>query len=558
MAFARILFSAMLAGLLVVDALADATETRERLRHRLEVLSAEELVAAGERLHAGALLQPFYVARGYEPVWLREDVPSVALLRLDEAIRAAWREGLEPEHYHLEALQSTLATVVAQPRARRDARLLVDLELLASDAFLTLARHYAGGRVDPVTVDPGWFLQRGDLELLSLLEALDVTDAAAAGQTLDALLPAQPEYDALRRRLALQREFDANGQWTPVASGPILREGDRDERVMALRGRLAELGDLAADAAEADDAARFDTALAAALRRFQERHGLDPDGVLGPRSLTALNVPPEARIAQLRVNMERWRWLPRDLGEEHILVNIAGFYMRVVAGGEEVMRQRVIVGRPYRRTPVFTGRMTYLVLNPSWEVPHSLAVRDQLPLIRQNPAYLEEMGFSVLQGWGAEERRVDPAGIDWAALGPRNFPYRLRQAPGPRNALGQAKFMFPNRHNVYLHDTPARGLFAKDERAASSGCIRVSDPMALAEWLLSGPGRPTVMERTRIEQTLASGRETTVRLGRALPVHLLYWTAWVEDDGRVHYVRDVYDRDAALLEALDRAPFTAL
>ncbi|WP_111655533.1 L,D-transpeptidase family protein [Isoalcanivorax indicus] len=540
----------VLLGLWLIPTLAPA-EVTERIRHRLEVLQAPgELEAGGERLYTAAVLQDFYEARGYRPIWFDEATPRRALTGLPAAIAAAHHEGLLPEHYHLAALESVLAQLASQPAGQRDSRVITDAELLASDAFLLLAKHYADGKVDPARVDPGWFLGREDTVLIPALEQAARGDVGTPASVLADRLPPQPAYAALRERLALQRSL--SGEWTRVAEGPTLREGEHAERVEALRRRLIELADLTDEAVP--DPRHFDAPLAAAVRRFQRRHGLEADAVVGARTLEALNVSPEARIEQLRVNMERWRWLPADLGNEHILVNIAGFFMTVMADGEEVMRQRVVVGRPYRRTPVFTGRMTYLVLNPSWEVPHSLAVQDQLPQIRRDPNYLHDMGFQVLRGWGAQEERVDPASVDWQALGPRQFPYRLRQSPGPRNALGQAKFMFPNQHNVYLHDTPARGLFAREDRAASSGCIRVSDPVGLAEWLLDGPGRPQVMSRERIRRTLDQGAETTVRLGRAVPVHLLYWTAWVEADGQVYYVRDVYDRDPAVRTALNEAP----
>ncbi|MCH8544901.1 MAG: L,D-transpeptidase family protein [Alcanivorax sp.] len=545
----------MLLGLWLVPTLAPA-DVAERIRHRLEVLQAPgELEAGGERLYTAAVLQDFYEARGYRPIWFDDATPRAALAGLPAAIAAAHNEGLLPAHYHLAALETVLAELASRPATQRDSRVVTDAELLASDAFLLLAKHYADGKVDPGQVDPGWFLGREDTVLVPALEQAARGDVGAPASMLAALLPPQPAYAALRERLALQRAL-LSGEWTPVAQGPTLREGDSDERIEQLRRRLTELADLPEDAvpAQAEALTHFDAPLAAAVRRFQRRHGLEADAVVGARTLEALNVPPEARIEQLRVNMERWRWLPADLGNEHILVNIAGFFMSVMADGEEVMRQRVVVGRPYRRTPVFTGRMTYLVLNPSWEVPHSLAVQDQLPQIRRDPDYLRDMGFQVLRGWGAQEERIDPATVDWQALGPRSFPYRLRQSPGPRNALGQAKFMFPNQYNVYLHDTPARGLFAREDRAASSGCIRVSDPVGLAEWLLDGPGRPQAMSRERIRRTLDQGVETTVRLGRAVPVHLLYWTAWVEADGQVYYVRDIYDRDPAVRTALNEAP----
>ena len=219
-----------------------------------------------------------------------------------------------------------------------------------------------------------------------------------------------------------------------------------------------------------------------------------------------------------------------------------------------VMEQRVIVGKPARQSPVFTGNMTYIVLNPSWEVPPSIAGKDLLPQFQRDPGTVDRMSMQVLSGWGADERAIDAATIDWSRYSATSLPFRLRQRPGPQNALGAAKFMFPNKHNVYLHDTPARGLFAKDERAFSSGCIRIADPVGLAEWVLGPRNGTSVAAPERIQSMLSSGQETMVRLKRPLPVHLLYWTAWTAPDGQVHYRKDIYDRDAKLLRALDAPP----
>lgn len=528
----------------------DSDDSREALRQRLEWVDADaEIVVNGRILLASRLLQQFYEARHYDTLWLQEGRPRRAVLELPAAIRRAREEGLRPEDYHLLALEQLLTQLASDDDATP--RLMADVELLASDAFLTLARHYADGKVNPLDIDPAWFMPATETNLLPLLDNALQEDAPPVGDMLRALLPAYPAYAALRERLALQRSLRDDADFVPLQAGPALRQGDSGPRVEALAARLAALGDLQTAWGEGD---RFDAVLDAAVRSFQRRHGLDADGVVGPRTLAALNVSPQQRIEQLRVNMERWRWLPEDLGSEYILVNIASFEMTVQAGDDTVMRQPVVVGRPYRRTPVFSHRMTYLVLNPSWEVPPRLAVQDQLPLIRQNPEYLDTMGFTVLQGWGANEVRVDPADIDWQALGPRRFPYRLRQQPGPLNALGRVKFMFPNPHNVYLHDTPQRGAFASADRALSSGCIRLSDPMAMVTWLLVERPTTPVLAQERIDAILEGERETTVRLHRPLPIHLLYWTAWVENDGRVHYTADIYQRDGAVLEALNVAP----
>ncbi len=527
-----LLLTALLPGM---PAMAD-DELIERLRHRLETLNEPGQLVAGEQiLYAGQPLQRLYERRGWQPIWFDEKALPLALL--DDAIDAidlAFEHGLDPELYHRAALAEALEWLGASANGDRDRdrdrRILVDVELLASDALMTLGHHLAYGRIDPQTIDPGWMIEREPPELLARLVGAAPDGQINLRRVLETLLPRHAEYGALVQRLALQRAIAADADWQLLHSGPTMRPGDLDPRLSEIRRRLAMLGDLPVDLQDTvEHDGRYDTELEPAVIAFQRRHGLDADGIIGARTLAALNFAPEARIDQLRANLERWRWLPASLGEEYILVNIAGFDMRVVSGGQAVMSQRVVVGQPYRHTPVFTGRMSYLVLNPSWEVPHKLATQDQLPKIRADLAYLDEMGFSILQGWGASEVRIDPHDIEWSSLSRRNFPYRLRQAPGPNNALGQVKFMFPNRHNVYLHDSPARGLFAQEDRARSSGCIRLEDPHRLTEWLLIERGG--LMNAERIRRILDSGTETTIRLDRPIAVHLLYWTAWVDEFG---------------------------
>lgn len=521
----------------------------EHLRHRLEI-TAEQQPAGGEVLFALESLRVVYEHRLWQPLWLDEALqPNAMLSQAVDALGLADRHGLDSSRYHRQKIVRLAAELEGVADSQEHVNARVSLELLTTDAILTLGHHLSEGRVDPESIDPQWFIERQSAGMLDWLRQLEADAEATPQSFLQAQVPGHSDYSTLVERLALQREFAANGQWPPIPGGTLIRPGDRDSRIEMIRSRLALLGDLETpdDAESAADA--YDEPLSEAVRRFQWRHGLNTDAVIGPRTLQAMNVTPAERIDQLRANLERWRWLPDDLGDEYILVNIAGFDMKVVSDGEAIMSQRVVVGQPYRRTPVFSGRMTYLVLNPSWEVPPRLAVNDQLPKIREDVGYLAEMGFAVLQGWGADEVRVDPDEVDWQALSRRNFPYRLRQAPGPMNALGQVKFMFPNRHNVYLHDTPARGLFAQDDRAMSSGCIRLEEPGRLTEWLLVE--RDGTHTSKSIGRIVDSGVETTVRLARALPVHLLYWTAWVDEVGIVHYRRDVYLRDLPLVRALD-------
>lgn len=366
---------------------------------------------------------------------------------------------------------------------------------------------------------------------------------------MHSLLPPQPGYTRLRQALARYRDLAANGGWPSVPDGPKLQKGDRSERVPALRQRLIAAGDL--DPAAGDSLDLFDEVVEEALRKFQRRHGLEADGVVGATTFANLNVPVEERLRQVVLNMERWRWLPQDLGQRHILVNIANFELDVFESDQVVLAMRVMVGKDYRRTPVFSDRMNYIVLCPYWHVTPNIAVNDKLPLIRKDAGYLAKQNMKLFRGWGADTKEIDPTTIDWSQITARNFSYRLRQDPGPGNALGRVKFMFPNSFNVYLHDTPSRELFAKTERAFSSGCIRVEKPVDLAEYVLRGDPKWT---RASIETAIKKWEEQTVRLPAPIPVHLLYWTAWANEDGSINFRRDIYGRDKLLEEALREKP----
>lgn len=541
----------ILAGWLVVATAAVAApydQSREALRLRLEPrLDDQAVVAAGEAVAALEAVRTFYEHRRYQPAWVTEDGRIPQAQALLTALDEAADEGLDPSDYYRERVA---ALVELTRRRAREGNLtpqrIADVELLMTSSWLTLASHSLRGKADPEALDAQWELARREGDVVGALR-----EAIADGRVYERLrrmLPEESGYTELREALALYRVIREAGAWESVPPGPTLRPGDEGDRVRQLRQRLQRTADLTSD--DTDEPAVFGEALEAAVKRFQARHGLDADGLVGRDSMAALNVPVRERIRQIRVNLERRRWLPDGLGEHHIMVNIAGFEMAVVNQGDTVMRQRVIVGRDYRQTPVFSGRMTYLVLNPSWEVPHSIASQDLLREVQADRSYIERMGFDILRGWGANQERVDPATVDWQALSPKRMPYRFRQRPGPMNALGQVKFMFPNKHAVYLHDTPARELFNRAQRAFSSGCIRVEAPLELADHLLAGSER---WSPSAVRQALDSRRETTVSLPQPVPVHLQYLTAWV-DDGTLQLRRDIYNRDQAVSEALGANP----
>jgi murein L,D-transpeptidase YcbB/YkuD len=309
----------------------------------------------------------------------------------------------------------------------------------------------------------------------------------------------------------------------------------------AVRARLRVTGDLAAP--DPQDPSPFDEDLKRAVEAFQRRHGLAADGVIGPSTLAAMNQPVASRIDQIRVNLERARWVQRDLPSDFVLVNIAGFRAYLVRGREVTWSARVQVGKTYRETPVFRDEIEYVVFNPTWTVPPGILRKDIIPQAQKDPDIVRRKGLKVLDQEGKE---VDPRAVNWSAAG---FPYVLRQDPGPSNALGRVKLMFPNEHLVYLHDTPNKHLFQRPQRTASSGCIRVERPLELTELVLSGTHG---WNRTRIDEVIASGQTKRVDLDRPMPVLVLYWTAEVMEDARVAFRDDVYGRDAPVLRALDR------
>jgi L,D-transpeptidase YcbB len=325
--------------------------------------------------------------------------------------------------------------------------------------------------------------------------------------------------------------------------GAPLKPGMSDPRVPALRARLALTDGAAPTPPGPDDS--YDPALVSAVERFQARHGLDSDGVVGPVALIAMNVPIEDRIEEIVLAMERWRWMPRDLGDQYLMVNIAGFELRRVKDGQVNERMSVVVGKPYSRTPVFSDQVRYLEFNPYWTVPADIAVKEELTRLRTNPSSLSALGFEAVSGTKAYDLRS----INWNNYGPGNFPFQLRQQPGPKNSLGRVKFMFPNVHNVYLHDTPAQSLFSRNERAFSHGCIRLSRPLDLAYQVLIAGGVPG-WTLERIQDVVAAEKNTVVNLAKPLPVHITYLTAWVDDDG-INFRKDIYEQDAKLLAALD-------
>ena len=535
--FAHLLLVALSAMLSV--SVADEHDVGDALLLRLEMLGeAEKPVIDDIEIVSAELLADIYSELEFEPVW--SDVERVE--RWLGIIDDARDDGFDAVDFHYDAIREIHAELLSRKAVTPERR--VEIDLIVTDSLIRLAYSEAFGKINPYELDTRWNYRREN-RTDSAAEALaNLLRAASPGDELQQYMVRPPFYTGLRANYVAYRDIVANGGWPQVPAGNTIRPGDSDPRVPVIAERLAITGDV-------DDASLTTNTLGdrleAAVRRFQARHGLAADGIIGPGTLAAMNVPASERLETIRINLERFRWLADDFAEDMVIVNIAGFEAYLLKGGEEVWSTRVQVGRAYRQTPIFRDEITYLAINPTWTAPRSLATRDVLPQIQRDPNYVIERGFDVRDRNGND---VDPATIDWDSLNRNNFPYTLVQRPGPYNAMGQVKFMFPNSYSVYLHDTPSRYLFEREARAFSAGCIRTERPFELAELLLAPQG----WDRARIQEVLDSGKLTNVVLEIPMPVLLTYFTAGVDDDGKLFFFPDIYERDKRIADGL-AAPF---
>ncbi len=494
------------------------------------------VTVAGERLVSQTVLSALYQQHDYMPLW--SNLRSIE--QLFNAIRRSSEEGLVPADYHLITLQALQRRLIeigvsAQPR------LAIDFDLMLTDSLIRLAYHLNIGKVDPETLDPDWNIQRHIIDGDAVRRLGEAIQDGRINTLLNSLRPIFPLYTRLQSALRKYRGIAAQGGWRKVPQGPPLKLGVRDPRVAALRRRLAASSDLMSK----DTASNvYDTSLQAAVKHFQRHHGLKMDGVAGRDTLAAMNVSVESRIEQICANLERARWVPHDLPIEFVLVDIAGFNVRFYRNGQVIWNTRAVVGQPIRVTPVFKSRITSMVINPAWTVPPTILEKDVLPAIARNPHFLLENNMRIVD---FHDKPVDPTGIDWSRYEDTNFPYMIRQAPGPENPLGRIEFMFPNRYLVYLHDTPDKALFRHTQRAFSSGCIRIEDPFGLADLLLDGD---PYWDRERVIAKINNDKTGIIHLRQPVVVILFYWTVDVDKDGTVFFKNDIYDKDPSLIKTL--------
>lgn len=487
--------------------------------------------------------------------WYLDSVPSAPLWTTGEGLTARGRDvaqvlrQLRDEGLGMELLEGTVldGTDITPDGAPASAGRLATAEILLSEALVTAARHLNGGRIDPSTVDAHWKLATDDAVGPRILSRMSAGDDAAT--VLDEVRPELPWYSLTVKALGDYRRRAASGDWPRVDLGGAskLERGSRGEAVQSVRRRLAQGMDPRERdlVAGASDPALYDEGVENAVRAFQKRHGIAVDGIVGGSTLEALNVGVDERIHELLLSLERMRWLPNELGPRAIFVNVAGFEMHVLENGEPVLSQDVVVGQPDWPTVLFSDTLEHIVFNPYWHVPESIERAEVLPAVRKDPDYLYRNNYVVVVEGNNYGSPVSTAGFDWYAPDVMDG-LDFRQEPGPNNALGRMKFLFPNDHNIYLHDTPAVAKFAENQRAFSHGCIRLSDPEALARYLLD---EATSRSASALPGIL-SKRERAVVSTERIPVHLAYLTSWADEDGTVYFHPDIYDRNENFREYL--------
>ena len=482
----------------------------------------------------------FYERREFRPGWIENAKPRPQVEALMQSLREADAEGLDPQLYnvamieerHKEASKGFITEKGFDPREAGA------LDVWFTYLYMKYASDLADGLSNLARADKTWQITPEKFDPLKHLEKALSENRVA--ESLRELTPRAPEYDRLRNVLTEYRKLEAGGGWPSVPVNLKLKPGQKSAHVPVLARRLAATGDYKGSLPAEGQPAVYEGALVEAVKAFQRRHGLTDDGHVGSTVVAEMNVPVAKRIKQIAMNLERWRWLPRDLGDRYILVNIPEMRLDVYEGQNVALTMKTVVGKEDTPTPIFNDQMTYIVFSPYWNVPPSIAQEETLPEVMRDPNFLARNNMEVVDASG---NLVDPSAVDL------NNPsaYRFRQRPGSQNSLGLVKFMFPNQFNVYLHDTPADSLFGRAARSYSHGCVRLEQPTALAEYVLRDQPE---WDAKRIEEAMHAGTEKHVKLKTPIPVYLGYWTARVHPDGTLQFRRDVYGTDQRLTALL--------
>ncbi len=535
----RLYTTLLLFVFLSVPVFSQETSVEEILESRIHGDPNKEVTVNGRVLFSQIEVPQFYTNRNYELAW----TDNKNIKDLLESIESAYDEGLDPEDYHYQAIQNLLVKKKSSSLSNQEK---ANLDLLMTDAIILYASHLLEGKLEQSKLRAKWDVEKNarpenvDSLLTVTLYNKQVKPA------LQTMKPAHYMYALMKVHLKNLRSQAEEGGWPQVRSGETLKKDMDDPRILEIREFLLATGDL--KSMETDQESVFDQELENAVKKFQTRHGLTADGAIGKGTIEQMQVPIEKRIEQIKLNLERLRWIFHHPDEDFLLVNIAGFHVRRFTNRQEVFNSRVIVGKYHHESPVFKGEMQYIVMNPTWTLPYSIATNETLPKLKKDPGYLAAKHMEVMDRGG---NILNPSTIDWSQYSRGNFPFTIRQKAGPWNALGEVKFIFPNKYSVYLHDTPSRGLFERQDRAFSHGCIRTEDKWGL---LMSLMDDPEVWNMEKINEILESGETTKIDLPKPINIYLVYLTAVADKENNLYFFKDVYKRDEAVSSELNK-PF---
>jgi murein L,D-transpeptidase YcbB/YkuD len=518
------------------------SEIPEYIRSKLEQLAFDpEIKIGGEKFHSIEYVSNLYAKNDYMPFWTEPEYVEDAI----NGIRSSYEDGLQTVDYHLEAILELQDEIASDKGDKEEkAEKTAELDLLLTDGVIFYADHLLYGKIDPVLLVPTFNFEFAPIPDLTPSTFAQYITKHEICSRLNELRPGLFLYDTLLKTLAQYREIAAKGGWHSLPAGGKIEPGERNSRIPAIRKRLLVTGELSEPDSVTSD--HYDKELEKDIRAFQASHALDPDGVIGAGTFRELNIPVEDRINAIRVNLERIRWVSSNLPTDYIIVNIAAFWLVMVKDNQVVHYTTVVVGKPLNMTPIFRDKMRYIEFNPTWTQPTSIVKNETIPKLKKDSTYLEKNHMVLLDTKG---NLVPTSDLDMKSLSASRFPYIVRQEPGPWNALGEVKFMFPNKYDIYLHDTPSKSLFGKSSRAFSHGCIRVNNPMDLAEKLLAG----TEYNRKKIDQIVSTHITTRVNLPKPMDILLLYWTCGIDRNKKLFFVPDIYDRDQDVLKDLDKA-----
>ncbi len=518
------------------------------IKDRLEnVEEGQYIKIMGERLFSPVLVISFYENREYEPAWISgpADIDRAGLFIVE--IEGMKWHGLQSADYHFKTIRRAFARLASDTREGTESPLsIAELDILFTDAFFMMASHLYKGKVNPESIDADWEIprHRPELNMDEQLETM-LAQRLSPNEMLKRFYPQNSLYPAMMASLKQYRINDRLPKYPVIRSKETIRPDSTSDAMAEIRQRLVQMGFIKGYSYA--NYSLYDKTVQEGIKKLQKQHGLNQDGIIGQATFAFLNLQNEDLVKALEINLERMRWLPWDFGEKFIVCNIADQSVFMIQNKDTVFSTRAIIGKEYRSTPVFEAQMNYLVFSPTWTIPPTILANDVIPAVKRDINYLSAKNMQVIDRTG---KVVATNSIDWSKMSRRSFPYVIRQAPGPTNALGLVKFMFPNSYNVYIHDTPSRNLFSRDDRALSSGCIRIQHPTELAEILLKDMN----WDRAKIRAAMESGREQSVRLPEPITVYIGYLTAWADQQGQTHFRNDLYNRDKKLYDAIVSKP----